>query len=89
MSGWQPIETAPKDGSRILLWVCTRGSLRRGWAEICWWGKHRDWGDTWLRHDGKEIVGPGVATHWTMLPLRPADPRNRANLEVSDAQPEA
>ncbi len=44
--GWQQIETAPKDGKQIILWVCTRGSMRRGWSEICWWGKHADWGET-------------------------------------------
>lgn len=72
MSEWQPIETAPKDGRRILLWVCTRGSIRRGMADICWWGSHDAWGENWLRNEGRDIVGPHVATYWMSLPEGPA-----------------
>lgn len=69
--GWQPIETAPKDGTRVLIWVCTRGSIRRGHAEICVWGKHNDWGPIWLRHNGKEVVDLDAATYWMPLPIPP------------------
>lgn len=37
---WFPIETAPKDGTRVLLY-------REGWGEsmaVCWWDKSDD---TW------------------------------------------
>ena len=61
---WQPIDSAPKDGRRVLLWVCPRQSVRHGFAEVCWRGLHPDWGETWLRHNGKEVVNDGVATHW-------------------------
>lgn len=71
-AAWQPIETAPKD-KRIILWVCTRGSLRRGHPEICWWGEHPDFGASWLRQGGKEIVGPGVALLWRPLPDPPTE----------------
>lgn len=71
MSEWQPIETAPKDGTRVILWCCPKASIRRGFAEICRWGQHDDWGKVWLRHNGKEIVGPDVATHWMPLPDPP------------------
>lgn len=77
---WLPIETAPKDGKQIILWVCTRGSIRRGWPEICWWGRHADWGETWCRWDGTEVVGPGVATHWRPLPAAPDQRAPRLDL---------
>lgn len=62
---WQPIETAPKDGSEILLF----NSL--GNRHIGRWG-HRYLGDpihegwTW---DGKQIGGD--VTHWMPLPAPP------------------
>jgi hypothetical protein len=55
--GWQPIETAPKDGSRILCWVPLSDSV-----DILWWH-----GDHW-EDDVLNIAEP---THWMGLPPRP------------------
>lgn len=71
--GWQPIETAPKDGARVLL-------AKFGWAEDMegnneyrlffsvsgsWWTER----DYWT--DGLEKLIP--PTHWMPLPAPPQD----------------
>lgn len=60
---WQPIETAPKDGTRILSY-----SDQEGVQCISWW---RD-GDTswseWCSPDGYTVFDP---THWMPLPEPP------------------
>lgn len=66
---WQPIETAPKDGTEIDLWTAD-GS----WGRIpdCKWrGKGEDacW---YTRGDrGWDPVGGFVLTHWMPLPAPP------------------
>jgi hypothetical protein len=67
---WQPIETAPKDGTRILIAGCVIGPLIR----IGWWGAgryldrvrgyERDWTDG-NSHGWRP-------THWMRLPEPPA-----------------
>jgi hypothetical protein len=65
--GWQPIETAPKDGSRILI------SHKYG-LKIAWWGaaaynrKTKSYNSGWT--DGGNYGF--VATHWMPLPVAPA-----------------
>ncbi len=65
--GWQPIESAPKDGTRVLgfvgRWVIVRWAVR--------FSEH--YGDTsggW--YDG-EIDGRAFPTHWMPLPAPPAE----------------
>ena len=59
MSGWQPIETAPSDGSRILV-----VGGRWEWPEIALAD-----GEWWLqRARAGSIVGP---THWMPIPTPP------------------
>lgn len=70
MSEWQPIETAPKDGTAILVWD---GKLV---YEAEWW-------DAWYADSSKpgwmiancdEEYGFYVkATHWMPLPTPPTD----------------
>jgi len=59
---WEPIETAPKDGTRVLL-------FRREWAEamaVCF---YRASLDEWTTAAGGCVfIG---ATHWSRLPDAP------------------
>lgn len=50
VSEWQPMETAPKDGTRILL-------LRRwsqGWRAVCGYWR-RDWGEPYWAWDAHVV----------------------------------
>ncbi len=63
---WQPIETAPKDGTEILVYFETLGVKQVSWYD-----------DLWAVDDGKH--GPyflrgyrdGDDTHWMPLPAGP------------------
>ena len=59
---WQPIETAPKDGTRVLL-VIDHGE----WGDKVWTGL---WADGWIVSYGKTTNEP---THWMLLPEAPND----------------
>jgi hypothetical protein len=70
MSEWQPIETAPKDGTAILVcsaWTMPDGLYRVGWiADGFFDGGH--WLFGWLDLDPEEYSPP---THWMPLPAPP------------------
>ena len=58
---WQPIETAPKDGTRILVWDDDT-------IETAYWAIFRSrWEHAW---DGAEL-GAFEITHWMPLPEPP------------------
>jgi len=65
MSDWQPIETAPKDGTVMLF------SEALGVVSGMWWGKfdgEGPWGDS----DGRFSLRPDEQpTHWMPLPSPP------------------
>jgi len=65
MPGWQPIETAPKDGTRILAWPVYSDDLP---AEARWRYMRRTPG-RWETGSGP-IYGNGP-THWMPLPPSP------------------
>ena len=53
MSDWKPIETAPKDGTRLLLWPDETGEITIGWfngvvAEYTDKQKAREYQEAWL-----------------------------------------
>lgn len=64
---WQPISTAPKDGTHILLWV---GTTYRGyWATF---SDNGAWDDPllyWQKAD--TAFSPLTPTHWQPLPPPP------------------
>lgn len=71
MSGWQPIETAPKDGTRILIF---QGGLE--WSrevQIGWWdsgGTRSGWSAS-SYEDGHILNEKQAPTHWMPLPSPP------------------
>lgn len=77
MTDWQPIETAPKDGTEILGWCPYHGSAGRGSTWVIRWNEEKHtkkprpyfdasgwvWGVTDLRKH--------QPTHWMPLPAPP------------------
>lgn len=79
-NGWRPIETAPKDGARVLV-AC----LKNGRAQICvaWWHPAFAWADgadvaAWTDGTVADWRGEELAelspTHWMPLPAMPGGP---------------
>lgn len=81
MDGWQPIETAPKDGSAILIYGGTYSysiyadepfdgvSIAR-WYRFHWRGEDRQAHDDWYSHN---------PTHWQPLPNPPQHSKGRSD----------
>lgn len=63
---WQPIETAPRDGTRVLAWV--KGHLVMI-ADFRKWGFNRE--SSWVSITGGEIHPQ--PTHWMPLPATPKE----------------
>jgi hypothetical protein len=59
MNEWQPIETAPKDGTEILVYHNECCSVRE-------WGKNDDGDEIWLPR-----IRGFFPTHWMPLPNPP------------------
>lgn len=68
-SDWQPIETAPKDGTRVFLWLADEGFPVLG-AWIAW-----EKGDEpgWFLFEMHSYDDLHDVTHWLPLPAAPAD----------------
>lgn len=70
---WQPIETAPKDGTKVDLWCINHLHYAKAGQRVCNvdWGRVTDWmgneRDDW-RHGHGEDLQP---THWQPLPPPP------------------
>lgn len=68
---WRPISEAPKDGERVLLWVCSRGSVRRGLPMIGYWDT--DGTPGWCRSLVGDLIDGDAVKLWQPLPAPPTD----------------
>lgn len=68
MSEWQPIETAPKDGRAIMVWMSADENGPHCFAPISITGDGKWWDDS----TGDQIEVLRSATHWMPLPNAPA-----------------
>jgi hypothetical protein len=71
-TGWQPIETAPKDGENVLLWCKHRGVVRGHWDENIYAKRPKPY---WT-HDRERLYGVAETrrdqpTYWQPLPSPP------------------
>jgi hypothetical protein len=66
-AGWQPIATAPNDGSMVDLW--TKIGDYSGRATNYFWSKKLR---LWRYQHGGEIL-PNYVTHWMPLPAAPTE----------------
>ena len=64
---WQPIETAPTDGTKIL--VCHIDLYRPITAQWSCYHPNRKGEETWREAGSRYIVNP---THWMPLPEKPS-----------------
>lgn len=73
MMEWHPIETAPKDGSCIDLWISGEDYESGGWrwTDVCW--TDDGWSDEFncLTDLGNRMSD---ATHWRPRPAPPLKP---------------
>ncbi len=82
MQTWQPIETAPKDGTDILVMCDIWPGTKSGRAEECdsintyvagWWEDDEGGGGAWICYMAATLNPecPVEPTHWMPLPLPP------------------
>ena len=71
MTNWQSIETAPRDGTEILLAVKYSRAPRKGFFTEVMTGHGRSCmrHDDWVATSGADVTG--TATHWMPLPENP------------------
>ena len=79
-SGWQPIETAPKDGTLVDLFVDGHRETDCCWHRLDWEIAYLHWPAdsmgwaTWSERDGEYGRIEPAPTHWQPLPAPPQTP---------------
>ncbi len=70
---WQPIETAPRDGTSIVvrgfIGRTLHGPCEHEYFEVAYYRK--DWGRFMRQSSGDGEIGSGYLTHWLPLPEPP------------------
>ena len=75
-SGWQPIETAPQDGTRF-------AGFRDGFAAplfVCWWGERDGQPHLFCDANGGHQGARILPTHWIAFP----DPEEKEDADDDD-----
>lgn len=70
MSKWQPIETAPRDGTELLLWYPDEDDPQESFIEVGWYNNDPE---ATKEYRGWLIISGIEATHWQPLPDPPKD----------------
>lgn len=91
INGWQPIETAPRDGTSVLIYMpeASRKKVMEAYWGTRWEGAPKDqcW---WTTPHGPAGRGytilPKAVTHWMPLPAAPGDHIGDANKMVERRQ---
>jgi hypothetical protein len=69
MSDWQPIATAPKDGTDVLLFAregeCAPSVYVGRWSTSAWYGA------AWVAYEHRSETEYLTPTHWMPLPAPP------------------
>lgn len=73
---WQPIATAPKDGTRVLIWGPNSDTVVCYWNE---WAHEPKWQPAAVEASGAQgypdVTIRGEPTHWMPLPAAPTQER--------------
>ncbi len=66
---WQDIETAPKNGTWILLARYVNSDNRIPIVEVCrWYPEGEKWANTgWVNSKGEPFAGHGRAEYWSYI----------------------
>lgn len=76
LPGWQPIETAPMDGSRVLVWsLCEEEVVAAYWNADKYNRKPNPYWDT--DHHYIDSMRANPPTHWMPLPAAPTEGQPR------------
>jgi hypothetical protein len=77
---WKPIETAPKDGTQVDLWI--------QWSSIGARYANSYYADgQWTDREGDAICAYDVVTHWMPLPQPPAGGAEAGRVETTAGGP--
>ena len=68
-TGWQPIGTAPRDGTRVDLWCIDQDGGER--LSDCWWGNDHWWGYDPIGEAETLDDLDWTPTHWRYPPAPP------------------
>lgn len=88
MSGWQPIETAPKDGTSVLIFGTKwrfdwAGDRDESFAAVCSWCEPMDDESGWsIDHSTYYTTDCLVPTHWMPLPEPPVQATEAGTAET-------
>lgn len=63
---WLPIESAPKDGTKVLLWSDDEDSAEPVGYAVAWWSDGK-----WIREGDDFNLVVFDAAHWAALPAPP------------------